>query len=172
MHIDTLPDHQQNLARWRELCADPELARLSYRIETDRLGRIIMSPPPHFDHTWRAAKINRLLREYLPQGEVLGETPLSTSDGVKVMDVAWVSAQYTRLLEAERPVALVHAPEICIEVISPSNTPEEMAEKRALYFEAGAREVWICELDRRMSFYCGGDLCEDSELCSRFPKQL
>jgi Uma2 family endonuclease len=172
MHIDTLPDHRRNLVRWNELATDPTLARLPFRIETDRLGRIIMSPPPHFDHTWRAAKINRLLREYLSQGEVLGETPLSTSDGVKVMDLAWVSAEYAQLLEAERPVALVHAPEICIEVISPSNTAEEIAEKRALYFEAGAREVWICELDGRLSFYCGGDLCEDSEICSRFPKQL
>jgi Uma2 family endonuclease len=69
-------------------------------------------------------------------------------------------------------VALVQAPEICIEVISPSNTAEEIAEKRALYFEAGAREVWICELDGRLSFYCGGELCEDSEICCRFPNQI
>jgi Uma2 family endonuclease len=59
-----------------------------------------------------------------------------------------------------------------VEILSPSNTTEEMAEKRALYFEAGAREVWIFELDGRLSFYCGGDLCENSELCSRFPKQI
>ena len=31
-----------------------------------------------------------------------------------------------------------------------------MAEKRTLYFEAGAREVWLCELDGRLHFYCGG----------------
>jgi hypothetical protein len=63
-----------------------------------------------------------------------------------------------------------------VEILSPSNTAKEMAEKRALYFEASAREVWIkvwiCELDGRLSFHCGGDLCEDSELCSRFPKQV
>jgi hypothetical protein len=33
-----------NLNRWRELLADPELARLPHRIETDRHGRILMSP--------------------------------------------------------------------------------------------------------------------------------
>jgi hypothetical protein len=107
MHIDSLPDHRRNLVRWSELAADSALARLPFRIETDRLGRIIMSPPSHFDHTWRAAKINRLLREYLPQGEVPGETPLSTSDGVKVMDLAWLSAGYAQLLEEERPVASI-----------------------------------------------------------------
>ena len=88
------------------------------------------------------------------------------------MDLAWVSAGYAQLLEAERPVALVQAPEICIEVFSPSNTAEEIAEKRALYFEAGAKEVWICELDGRMSFYCRGELMGASELCGQFPKQL
>jgi hypothetical protein len=35
-----------NLKRWAELLADPELARLPHRIETDRHGHILMSPPP------------------------------------------------------------------------------------------------------------------------------
>jgi len=35
-----------NLKRWRELLADPELGRLPYRVETDRHGHILMSPPP------------------------------------------------------------------------------------------------------------------------------
>ena len=38
------------LRRWSELVNDHELARLPYHIETDRLGRIIMSPPPAVDH--------------------------------------------------------------------------------------------------------------------------
>jgi Uma2 family endonuclease len=33
------------------------------------------------------------------------------------------------------------------EILSPSNTAGEIDEKIALYFEAGAREVWICEQD-------------------------
>jgi hypothetical protein len=32
--------------RWHQLLADPELARLPYRVETDRHGHILMSPPP------------------------------------------------------------------------------------------------------------------------------
>ena len=35
-----------NLRRWAEIQADPELQRLVYRLETDRHGRILMSPPP------------------------------------------------------------------------------------------------------------------------------
>jgi hypothetical protein len=35
-----------NLKRWQELLADPDLARLPHRIETDRHGHILMSPRP------------------------------------------------------------------------------------------------------------------------------
>jgi Putative restriction endonuclease len=71
------------------------------------------------------------------------ECPLSTSDGVKAIDVAWLAPE--RRQEVRSVSCLVRAPEICVEVLSPSNTPEEMSEKIALYFESGAREVWICE---------------------------
>ena len=42
--------HAFNTARWEELLADPALARLDQRIETDRYGTILMSPPPGVDH--------------------------------------------------------------------------------------------------------------------------
>ena len=40
---------------------------------------------------------------------------------------------------------LPNAPEICIEVLSPSNTSAEMAGKIEAYLEAGAREVWLVQ---------------------------
>src|SRR6266700_3915375 len=44
-----LPRHKaqtaSNLRRWAELLADRELAKVEGRIETDRFGHIIMSPP-------------------------------------------------------------------------------------------------------------------------------
>jgi hypothetical protein len=38
----------------------------------------------------------------------------------------------------QKPIVLERAPEICVEIISPSNTESEIQEKQALYFEAGA----------------------------------
>jgi Putative restriction endonuclease len=84
--------------------------------------------------------------------------------------LAWLAPGRTEVQRGE--LVLVRAPEICLEVMSPSNSPEEMAEKRALYFEAGAEEVWICELDGRMRFYCRGELSDSSALCSGFPKRI
>ena len=39
-----------NLRRWAELLADPMLAKIEGRVETDRYGHIIMSPPPAPNH--------------------------------------------------------------------------------------------------------------------------
>jgi Uma2 family endonuclease len=35
------------------------------------------------------------------------------------------------------------APEICVEIVSPSNSDEEIREKTRAYLAAGATEVWI-----------------------------
>jgi Uma2 family endonuclease len=40
---------------------------------------------------------------------------------------------------------LEFAPEVVVEVISPSNTPAEMLYKRHLYFEAGAEQFWMAD---------------------------
>ena len=140
-----------NLKRWRQLLADPELARLPYRVETDRHGHILMSPPPTPAHGKKQNRIGTLLEQLLPNGHVVTECPVSTPDGVKAIDVAWLAPE--RGEEADTETCLTRAPEICIEILSPSNTAGEIDEKIALYFETGAREVWICERGGTLKFY-------------------
>jgi hypothetical protein len=161
-----------NLRRWAELLSDPELAKIEGRIETDRHGRIIMSPPPAPSHGSFQSEITFLLRGFMHAGRVLTECPVSTADGVKAADVAWASPE--RMKELGDRVCFPHAPEICVEVLSPSNTEAEIREKVALYFDAGAREVWLCAQSGAMSFFFGGDAqpTPASELCPRFPKQV
>ena len=66
------------------------------------------------------------------------------------------------------------APEICVEVLSPSNSAAEIHEKRTLYFDAGATEVWICNLEGSMSFFVGPDHLQSSTsvLCPAFPTRI
>ena len=128
--IQLEPSAQQtafNLKRWAELLADPELARLPHRIETDRHGHILMSPPPAPKHGNFQSEVAHLLRSLLTAGRVITECPLSTSDGVKALDVAWLRPG--RAQELRSATCLVRAPEICVEVLSVSNTPAEIAEK-------------------------------------------
>src|SRR6267142_1021088 len=129
-----------NLSRWAELLADRELARIEGRIETDRHGHIIMSPPPAPSHGSFQLEIGRLLWNLLPEGRVLTECPISTADGVKAAAAAWASPE--RMKELGQQVCFPSAPKICVEVMSPSNTEAEIREKMALYFDAGAKEVW------------------------------
>ena len=101
---DSLTD--QNLARWAEVISDPKLARLEERIETDRFGHIIMSPPPSAHHGSFQFRIGAMLNERLRDGRVITECPLSTADGVKAVDVAWASNH--RLEELGRKVCFMH----------------------------------------------------------------
>ena len=39
--------------------------------------------------------------------------------------------------------AFIKAPELCIEIVPPSNAKQEMDEKTDLYLARGAQEVWI-----------------------------
>jgi Uma2 family endonuclease len=161
-----------NLRRWAELLADPELARFEGRIESDRYGHIIMSPPPAPSHGSFQSEIAYLLRSLMPNGRTLTECPISTADGVKAADVAWASPECLR--ELGNRVCFPRSPEICVEVLSPSNTEAEIQEKMALYFDAGAREVWLCATSGTVTFFGPGSvkLRGSSKICPRCPKQI
>ncbi len=161
-----------NLRRWAQLLADKELARVEGRIETDRHGHIIMTPPPPPSHGSFQAEIAFLLRTLLTGGRVLTECPISTADGVKVADVAWASSAQIRDLGVQ--LCFREAPTVCVEVLSPSNTEPEIQEKTALYFDVGATEVWLCDRNGKMSFLVRGveGALEQSKLCPGFPKRI
>src|SRR5260370_18021201 len=96
-----------NVRRWREVLADPFREKLPHRIETDRHGHIVMSPPPAFSHGRRQAKIAGQMLKLMPEGQAVTECPLSTSDGGKAIDVAWISP--AREENASEPVVLERA---------------------------------------------------------------
>lgn len=160
-----------NLRRWDEILSEPSWHKVEGRVETDRHGRIIMSPPPAPRHGRFQHKIEMLLEKLMPPGEVLPECPISTADGVRAADVAWVSPQRWR--ELGNRACFVQAPELCVEVLSPANSDEEIREKIALYFNAGAKEVWTCGSFGQMTFFGPGSIpLAKSTLCPEFPTSL
>jgi Uma2 family endonuclease len=160
-----------NLQRWFELQNDRDLACLPHRIETDRYGHILLSPPHAPSHGSRQLEIGHLLKNLLPRGQALIECPLSTLDGVKAIDVAWLEPNREAEIES---TCLTRSPEICVEVLSPSNSEAEMSEKRALYFEAGASEVWFCDEQGNLIFWLASTdkSVERSLLCPQFPERI
>jgi Uma2 family endonuclease len=171
-----LPPRQHQLAfnrrRWADVLADRGLADLPYRIETNLHGQIIMTPPPSGRHSARQGKITVLLDRLLG-GNALPECPISTVDGVKAADVGWYSDP--RFAEVKEQMAFEKAPEICVEVLSPSNTDVEMQQRRELYFDAGAEEVWICSGEGKMSFFLvdnANQPAKHSTRCPQFPSSI
>ena len=173
---EPLPRAEQqafNLQRWEEILADASLAELPHRIETDGLGEIIMSPPTASFHARRCHAIVRTLDQLLRDGEAFTECPINTVDGVRAADVVWISAG--RLDVVKEQAVYTIAPEICVEVISPSEYPRQRRHKRGLYFDAGAVEVWECGEDGAMRFYLAeapDEPRERSALCPAFPAEI
>jgi Uma2 family endonuclease len=68
---------------------------------------------------------------------------------VRIPDIAYTS--WDRLPNGQIPVAKVPevVPNLCVEVLSESNTPAEMARKLKEYFVAGVDLVWFIDPDER-----------------------
>lgn len=161
------------MERWDEIGRDPLVRNWLGKVETDRHGRLVMIPYAEFVHGEVQASAAMLLNKHAPAGKVTVECPISTSEGIKVADAIWVSKK--RRVQVGGRTALKGAPEICVEVISPSNKRGEIEEKRRLYFEAGAKEVWVCDKKGRLSFFLKGAPDEDSEvsgLCPKMPRTV
>jgi len=154
---------------WDDLCADKRFHDLPYKVETNGRGQVLMSPTSYF-HGKHANRIARLLEQFRPEGEVIVECAVETADGVKEADVAWLSPGLAATMQ--EVTACPTSPEICVEVISPSNTEQEMMQKRLLFIGAGAREYWLCDREGRMRFFDGHHQLENSQLVPEFPPVL
>ncbi len=156
---------------WAEVCANPSLRDLPFKIETNRFNQIVMSPAS-FWHSSFQGKINALLGSLMKGGHCITECPIETADGTKVADVAWISAKRAR--PYREALSLPIAAEICVEVLSPSNTREEILAKMQLYFDREASEVWLCDKNGDMQFYLLDTVspAAESRLCPSFPKHL
>ena len=152
--------------RWQEVCEHASLRNLPFKIELNERGQILMSPVKVY-HSALQGRISRLLPE---DGVVLPECAIATALGTKVADIAWCSEERFGLIKHEAECSI--APEICIEVISSSNTKLEMEEKRRLYLAAGAVEVWICNEDGEIKFFDAGGQLEKSNLIPKFSNRV
>ena len=154
---------------WLEVCEDKRLQNLPYKIELNRWGKIEMSPHRR-EHSLFQGEIAYLLRNLLPSGLALSECAIETAENVKVADVAWASRPRWESM-ADR-VSCSVAPEICVEILSDANMPEEMDRKRELYFQAGAAECWLCDESGLVRFFNQSGELVGSNLCPAFPHKI
>ena len=128
--------------QWQEVCENQSLKNLPFKIELNSQGKVLMTPVK-VNHSILQGKIIGHLYQNLTGDEALAECAIKTKQGTKVADVAWAS--YDLLEKIENEIECSVAPEICIEVLSFSNTKSEINEKKNIYFEQGALEFWVCD---------------------------
>ncbi|BCG62711.1 MAG: hypothetical protein methR_P0361 [Methyloprofundus sp.] len=155
--------------QWQEVCEHPSLKNLPFKIELDEYGKILMSPVKVY-HSAFQGEIAFILRSLLKTGRTLPECAIKTSKGTKVADVAWASLELFQIIKEQTECSV--APEICVEVISASNSQREIDEKKALYFEAGAKEFWTCNENGVLKFFSPETQLSASVLVPNFPVKI
>jgi Uma2 family endonuclease len=137
------------IMQWQDVLADKSLRDLPYKIELNEYGHIEMSPAS-FTHSYLQGTLAFLLRTQLA-GKIFTELAIVTNKGVKAPDVAWGSDDYFQ--RHKNDITATAAPEICIEIISSSNSKREMKEKINVYLKAGAIEVWLVNEQGEIQFF-------------------
>src|SRR5256885_16996933 len=138
------------IMRWHEVLQDPSLRDLPYKIELNSWGKVEMSPASN-RHGRLQMDLGAELKRQLPDGIAIGECSILTRIGIRCPDVIWASAEFVRDFGEITPYQ--RAPEICVEIVSPSNTRAEIEEKKAAYLAAGAREVWLVSEEGTIRYF-------------------
>jgi Uma2 family endonuclease len=136
--------------------------KLEGQWETNGQGQIIVNPPVGLAHAKRADRIAVAVRAALPGWQVWPEIGIHTADGVKAPDLAVAAPDFKEATDGRG--FLIHAPDICVEIMSPSNTWDEMRHKCLLYLAAGAKEAWVCDEAGKLHFFDGTGEIVDSTL--------
>lgn len=155
---------------WQDVLDDPSLQDSPNKIELNSDGFIVSSERTNLHAFWQAQVAAELYELLGRNGHGFIAASVDTTEGVKVPDVAWASRAFIERYGLGTPFP--KAPEICVEIISPFNTNEEIKAKSNLYFEQGAHEVWLCNLEGAMRFLNTNENLERSKLVPEFPTQL
>lgn len=115
-----------------------------------RRGKLVASARPMGKHTRIQKRLERLLEEAACGiGVAVMELPFRPvpEHEVRAADVAYLSTGRWDAIAADDH--LLGAPDITIEVLSPSNTAAEIYEKENLCLANGALQFWVVDSDRR-----------------------
>lgn len=156
---------------WERVCRDPSLQDLPYKVETNQYGQIVLSPHSNV-HSILQTAVTDLLRDHLDRpGRRAVQFAVDTPRGVKAPDVVWISEARLATKPSDSASSPV-MPELCIEVLSASNTEAEIDEKCRLYLDGGADEVWTVQETGAVTFYDRDGAIPASRLVPSFPSTI
>jgi Uma2 family endonuclease len=118
--------------------------------ELSEFGEWIVTPRPTHEHQHVEFTVAVQLNTQLGPRAVT-EVSVLTDRGIRAPDVVWMPA--ARWLEVKGQNPLPFAPDVCVEVLSPSNTREEIQMKVGAYLRGGAREAIVVGLKGQVEFF-------------------
>jgi len=116
-----------------------------FRLELHN-GEVVKVTRPKYKHALIQMRITELFNSLLKgQGRALPEFAFRPypQHELRVADVGWIPRG--REEQIDREDNLQGAPDIVVEVLSPSNTIPEMLKKKALCFNTGCVEFWLVD---------------------------
>lgn len=135
--------------QWQDVLADKSLQDLPYKIELTKRGTLELSPRSFLRSHFQGTLAFLLMDQF--GGCSFIELAISINKSVIMPDVAWGSKEYYQ--QHKNDIAATSAPEICIEIMSPSNSKREMKTKVNLYLKAGAKEVWLVSEQGQIQYF-------------------
>jgi len=111
-------------------------------------GELIMSPSPRIKHQLIVGNLFIMLKSHARQAG--GSAFFAPCDvelpGGHIVepDVMYISKERLEIITEKR---IVGAPDLVVEVLSPSNAKLDRQRKRELYAASGVRELWIIDPD-------------------------
>jgi Uma2 family endonuclease len=122
----------------------PETGSFYYEL---RHGKAVPVTRPKLKHSLIQKQLEKLLERAVPEMFVAVEFPFRALPEyeLRVADVAMISRD--RIQQADREDNLHGAPDLVVEVLSPSNTVAEVNDKEKLCLENGSKEFWVADPD-------------------------
>ena len=120
----------------------PESGSCYYEL---RHGEAVPVTRPKLKHSLIQKRLEKLLEQAVPEMFVAVEFPFRAlpEHELRVADVAIVSNDRIRQTDLEDN--LHGAPDLVVEVLSPSNTVAEINDKEKLCLENGSKEFWVVD---------------------------
>ncbi|HXJ93595.1 MAG TPA: Uma2 family endonuclease [Terriglobia bacterium] len=121
-------------------------------------GELIVSPSPMLFHNEVRDEIAFRLREFVKQhrlGQVTMETDFQlTEDTVRRPDVAFISAEKLAHIDPHKRLQI--APDLAVEVASPSDRPDDLMHKVQQYLNAGTATVLVIYPEAHLAYLYRG----------------
>ncbi len=114
-------------------------------------GEITVSPSPSFGHSYVDTILRAWILGYIQKhdlGVVVGDVDtIMGEEDVCRPDIIFIAKQRTGKVFGKRAIEI--APDLCVEIISPSSRDDDRTRKLQLYAQRGVAHYWIVDPEER-----------------------